>query len=216
MREDAIRKYGENATFASLIRLRMLCTHPLIIDAGESQEDPIRCSAKYQRLLEILEEVFQSGEKALVFTSFTRMIDLLVRDLSQRLGIYAAAIDGRTSQEDRQPLIDRFSAYIGPGVLALNPRAAGTGLNITAANHVIHYNPEWNPAMEDQASARAYRRGQTRPVTVHRLIYVNTVEEVIDQRLRRKRGLADNAIVGTDARGDELGDILAALQVSPA
>lgn len=216
LREDAVREYGDHATFASLVRLRMLCTHPLIVDDAERHGDPVRGSAKYRRLLEILEEILDSGEKALVFTSFTRMIDLLVQDLSKRLGIYTDSVDGRTSQEDRQPRIDRFSEHAGPGVLALNPRAAGTGLNITAANHVIHYNPEWNPALEDQASARAHRRGQTRPVTVHRLIYADTVEEVMDQRLQRKRGLAENAVVGTDARGDDLADIMAALKVTPA
>ena len=216
VREDAVREYGDHATFASLIRLRMLCTHRLIVDDGERQGDPVRGSMKYRRLLEILEEILNSGEKALIFTSFTRMIDLLVRDLSQRLGIYTDSVDGRTPQEDRQPRIDRFSAHGGPGVLALNPRAAGTGLNITAANHVIHYNPEWNPALEDQASARAHRRGQTRPVTVHRLIYAGTVEEVMDQRLQRKRGLAENAVVGTDASGNDLADIMAALRITPA
>ena len=194
----------------------MLCTHPLIVEEGKWQVDPVRDSAKYRRLLEILEEIFHSEEKALVFTSFTRMIDLLVQDLTRRLGIYADSIDGRTPQEDRQPRIDRFSARVGPGVLALNPRAAGTGLNITSANHVIHYNPEWNPALEDQASARVYRRGQTRPVTVHRLVYAGTVEEVMDQRLQRKRGLADNAVVGTDASGNDLAEIMAALRITPA
>ena len=90
------------------------------------------------------------------------------------------------------------------------------GLNITAANHVIHYNLEWNPAVEDQASARAHRRGQTRPVTVHRFFYINTVEDVIDDRMKRKRELATTAIVGTDGRDQEMDDILRALRISPA
>ena len=96
----------------------------------------------------------------------------------------------------------------------LNPRAAGTGLNIVAANHVIHYNLEWNPAVEDQASARAHRRGQQRPVTVHRLFYASTVEEIIDQRVALKRGLAAAAVVGT-AGAEDLSDVAAALRLSP-
>lgn len=99
--------------------------------------------------------------------------------------------------------------------MVLNPRAAGTGLNITAANHVIHYNLEWNPAVEDQASARAHRRGQERPVTVHRLLYADTVEEVIDQRLEVKRSLAGKAVIGVDGTEDSLSDIASALARSP-
>ena len=116
---------------------------------------------------------------------------------------------------DRQAVVDDFSAFDGPAVLVLNPRAAGTGLNITAANHVIHYNLEWNPAVEDQASARAHRRGQEKVVTVHRLFYAGTVEEVIDDRLTRKRGLADSAVVGTDGKATDSEDILQALRKSP-
>ena len=128
----------------------------------------------------------------------------------------AATLDGRRKTEDRQPLIDRFSDHQGPAVLVLNPRAGGSGLNITAANHVIHYNPEWNPALEDQASARAHRRGQRRPVTVRRLIYARTVEEVIDERLRRKRNIAGTAIIGVEGREEDYADILAALKCSPS
>ena len=115
----------------------------------------------------------------------------------------------------RQKRVDEFSAYDGPGALVMNPKAAGVGLNITAANHVIHYNLEWNPAVEDQASARAHRRGQTRVVTVHRLFYAHTVEEVMDDRMQTKRQIADAAIVGTSGRDQEMSDLLRALRVSP-
>ena len=116
---------------------------------------------------------------------------------------------------DRQPIIDTFSKVADGALLVLNPRAAGTGLNITAANHVIHYNLEWNPAVEDQASARVYRRGQTRPVTVHRLFYINSVEEIINERLTRKRDLAKTAVVGQDGTDDGVEDIMRALMKSP-
>jgi SNF2 family DNA or RNA helicase len=117
--------------------------------------------------------------------------------------------------EERQPTIDRFNSYAYPAFLVLNPNAGGTGLNITGANHVVHYNPEWNPAVEDQATARAYRRGQIRPVTVHRLLYADTVEEVMDEILERKRHLAQQAVVGVDGSQIDHSDLVRALQISP-
>ncbi len=100
-------------------------------------------------------------------------------------------------------------------LLVLNPRAAGTGLNITAANHVIHYNLEWNPALEDQASARAYRRGQEKTVFVYRLFYKDTVEQIVNERIDRKREMAKAAIVGTDGKNENREDIISALNISP-
>lgn len=111
-------------------------------------------------------------------------------------------------------MVDSFFDYPGPGALILNPKAAGVGLNITAANHVIHYNPEWNPALTDQATARAFRRKQTRPVTVHHMFFVRTVEEVIMSRAAFKRRLAGGAVTGHE--GDvEVSDIARALRISP-
>lgn len=111
--------------------------------------------------------------------------------------------------------MDTFNNYQGSALLALNPRAAGTGLNITAANHVIHYNLEWNPALEDQASARAYRRGQEKTVFVYRLYYENTVEQIVNERIERKRKMATSAIVGTDGKMENREDVLAAIAMSP-
>lgn len=213
IRQSIVDEYGASATLVALTKLRMFCAHPALTD--DAVRDLAASSTKYERLCEILEEIIASGEKAIVFTSFNRMADLLVADLPQRFSIPAGFIDGRTPISERQATVDKFSAVNGAGVLVLNPRAAGTGLNITAANHVIHYNLEWNPAVEDQASARAYRRGQTRPVTVHRLFYADTVEEVIDQRLTSKRSLAERAVVGVDGGDDSLADIAAAIARSP-
>ena len=136
---------------------------------------PINHSNKYQRLIELLEEISSLNEKTIIFCSFVPMADIFLKDLPLRLGITCYGIDGRVPVDKRQNIIDDFSKITGSAVLILNPRAAGTGLNITAANHVIHYNLEWNPAIEDQASARAYRRGQERPVTVHKLYHPGTV-----------------------------------------
>lgn len=213
IRQSVVAEYGKAANIVALTKLRMFCTHPRLL--GQSDADPISVSAKYERLTEILEELLAGREKAIIFTSFNEMTDLLVKDLSRRFAVPVGFIDGRTAIDERQPAVDTFSSVGGGAVLVLNPRAAGTGLNITAANHVIHYNLEWNPAVEDQASARAYRRGQTRPVTVHRLFYVDTVEETMDARLAAKRALSGKAVVGTDGSEDSVNDIAAALSRSP-
>ncbi|MBN2783456.1 MAG: SWF/SNF helicase family protein [Pontiellaceae bacterium] len=213
IRQQVADEYGQSATLISLLRLRQFCTHPALL--GLDSDISLLSSSKYCRLLEILEEIVSRCEKVIVFTSFTAMSDFLCEDMPGRFNIPAWQIDGRTPVGDRQRVVDRFSEVEGSAVLVLNPRAAGTGLNITAANHVIHYTLEWNPAVEDQATARSYRRGQTLPVTVHRLFYPDTVEDVINDRLGRKRLLAETAVVGTEASAVEAADVARALQLSP-
>jgi len=216
IRQQIADDYGKSANLISLLRLRQYCTHPFLLqsDVDETYTPPMQ-SSKFCRLLEIIEEIVINREKAIIFTSFTAMSDLLCRDLSARFAVPSSQIDGRTPVKKRQRIVDRFSDVTGAAILVLNPRAAGTGLNITAANHVIHYTLEWNPAVEDQATARAFRRGQKLPVTVHRLFYPDTVEEVINDRLDRKRQLAETAVVGTEASEVEVADIARALQLSP-
>ncbi|MCE5280353.1 MAG: DEAD/DEAH box helicase [Planctomycetaceae bacterium] len=213
LRAAIVEKYGAAATLVALIKLRMFCAHPFLINQAEG--DPAHYSTKYERLLELMDEIIVVGHKAIIFTSFQGMADLLRQDMSRRYRCFCEIIDGRTCVESRQPTVDAFQEYAGAGVLVLNPRAAGTGLNITAANHVIHYNLEWNPAIEDQATARAFRRGQKRPVTVHRLFHPGTVEEVIDDRVQRKRELARTAVVGTEGSRVNKADIVRALSLSP-
>lgn len=214
IRHEVLAEYGNQAALVALTRLRMFCTHPWLVKEGAG--DPGAQSPKYRRLIEIIEEIASNGEKALVFTSYNIMADIITGDIPGRLGIPVSFIDGRVPVDERQRTVDAFSDTQGAALLVLNPKAAGTGLNIVAANHVIHYNLEWNPAVEDQASARVYRRGQTRPVTVHRLFYVDTVEELIDDRVTGKRAVADAAIVGTDGSDADASDILRALQKSPS
>lgn len=213
IRQRIAAEYGASATLVSITKLRLFCTHPFLVNDGRG--DPLPLSTKYARLLEVLDEIISRGEKTLIFTSFTEMADILVADLARRYSVPCAMIDGRTSVTDRQPAVDAFQSRAGAAILILNPKAAGVGLNITAANHVIHYNLEWNPAVEDQATARAYRRGQTRPVTVHRLFHANTIEEVIDQRLTRKRDIAGEAVIGIDGSADDLADVMRAIELSP-
>ena len=211
----AAATHGAGAGLAALTSLRMFSTHPWLAAQYRNVAEPAECSVKLQRLIEIIDEMTGSQGKALIFTSYQESIDLLVAAIGGRFAIPTDFIDGRVPVPQRQIKVDQFTAGRSCAVLVLNPRAAGTGLNITAANHVIHFNPEWNPAVEDQASARAYRRGQTKPVTVHQLFYVNTVEEVIHDRMQRKRDLAAAAIVGTDGREQEVDDLLRAFRISP-
>ena len=205
---------GRNATLPMLQKLRMYCTHPSLVD-GNDYDDPAICSGKYERLCELLDEIISLGEKTILFTSYNKMFDILQRDIHIRFGIPVMIINGSTPIEERQPVIDHFSAVQGPALLVLNPRAAGAGLNITAASRVIHYNLEWNPALEDQASARAYRRGQDKTVFVYRLFYKDTVEEIINERIEKKRSMFDAAIIGIDGSSENTEDIIRALMMSP-
>jgi len=215
IRSEAAPENGKGISLGLLVRLRMFCTHPFLVQTSSMTDDPALCSTKYVRLLEILDEFIAKSEKTLIFTSFRRMIDILVGDLTRRYGIHCDFLDGRVAVGERQEKIDDFSSYQGPAVLVLNPRAGGVGLNLFAANHVIHYNTEWNPAVEEQASARAYRLGQVRPVTIHRLFHASTVEDVMNTRMETKRILSGHAVVGHDGTADDLGDIQRAMQISP-
>jgi SNF2 family DNA or RNA helicase len=201
VRARSIERNPSAPQFSALQNLRMYCCHPNL----QSIRDLLQSSrredfGKIDRLGEIITEITSAGEKLLVFTSYTEMSDRLCDFIVTRFGCPVWAINGEIKISERQTIIDKFSATHGLAALVINPRAGGTGLNITAANHVVMYNPEWNPALEMQSIARAYRRGQTRPVTVHYLYYANTVEESMIETSRTKRMLADTAVI--DNAGD--------------
>ena len=204
---------GATVSLGILQKLRMFCTHQLICE-DQLNTDPYQVSIKYQRFCEILEEIICRNEKVIVFTSYKKMFDIFKTDIPERFGIEIDSINGETPVDDRQRIVDWFNNYDGSVMLALNPRAAGTGLNITGANHVVHFNLEWNPSLEDQSSARAYRRGQTKTVFIYRLYYVDTVEQIVNERIERKREIASTAVVGTDGVSDRT-DILRALELAP-
>lgn len=169
--------------------LRQICSSLRCLD---SDNPPITSSnPKYEQALQIIAEAFVRDCKVLLFASYTSTIDEIQQDLANRFAsAFVARIDGKIPIGERQTTIDAFTAYRGPAILVLNPKAAGVGINIQAANYVIHYSPEWNPATIDQASARSYRRGQNRPVFVYSLYYKDTVEELMLQRVQAKRDLA--------------------------
>ena len=206
---------GEKISLGMLQKLRMFCTYPGIQCNNPISGDPSRNSIKYERTCEILEEIFSKGEKVIIFTSYQKMFDVFTQDIPMRFRIPINIINGSTPVHERQEIVNWFNGLYGSAVLLLNPRAAGTGLNITAANHVIHYNLEWNPAVEDQASARAYRRGQTKTTFIYRLYYKGTVEEVINERLERKRDMAEISVIGADGTEADIQDIVNAISISP-
>lgn len=213
VRKQVIDEYGPSSAMVAVTKLRQVCAHPSLDQSWGL--DPAFEMPKYQRLIELLEEIFDSTQKALVFTSYQAMTDLFMMDIPRRWpNGFFQYIDGRILVTERQRTVDAFYAHEGYGALFLNPKAAGTGLNITTANHVIHYNPEWNPALTAQATARAYRRKQKRPVTIHHLFFVDSVEEVMIERADFKRQLADGAVTGHEGDVDP-SIMLQALQISP-
>ncbi len=213
VRLQALNECGPAGGLVATSRLRLFCAHPALV-SGVAVGD-VTDAPKFARLVELLDEIFEAGEKALVFTTYQEMTDLFMAHIPTRWPThYFDFIDGRVAVPQRQPTVDRFFDHHGPGALFLNPKAAGTGLNITAANHVIHFNPEWNPALTDQATARAHRRRQTRPVTVHSLFYADTIEDVIMERASFKRNLANGAVSGHEGDMDA-SYIAKALQVTP-
>jgi superfamily II DNA or RNA helicase len=180
---------------ALLTHLKQICNHP---SQFLKQTGPYKGrSGKLERLSDMLEEVLESGEKALVFTQFKEMGDRLQVHLKDVLGFEPPFLHGGTSREQRDEMVRSFQEDLdGAKVLLLSLKAGGVGLNLTAATHVFHFDRWWNPAVEDQATDRTYRIGQTRNVQVHKLITMGTLEEKIDAMLESKRDLADR-VVGT-------------------
>ncbi|MDB5129811.1 DEAD/DEAH box helicase [Mucilaginibacter sp.] len=200
-----------------ITELRMFTTHPLLREpaklAAAGIDELRNTSYKFSRMLELIHEIAIKQEKVLIFTEFLDMIDTLKRVLFHVWPVEILTIDGRVETTERQVNIDRFSAAEGFGIMILNPKTAGMGLNITAANHVIHYTRQWNPALEEQASARSYRNGQKKGVNIYYLYYADTIEEVIDERLRNKTALSGEVITVTDTENME--EYINALKLSP-
>lgn len=210
VRLEALRDFPKSGGFQASLRLRQLTTHPYLL--GFRNENLISISPKFQTLVDLIDEIFANGERALVFTAFNAMNDLIVDFFKARYPNYiVASLYGETSAEERQRLVEEINQEAVPGVLICNVIVAGTGLNIQGANHVIHYNLEWNPAKEDQASWRVVRPGQQRNVFIHRFMYANTIDEIIDERLQIRRQLAAQVVEGVITPKD----YLAGLEVSP-
>jgi hypothetical protein len=196
---------------AGLLRLKQVCNHPAQFLADGS---PLHGrSGKLVRVEELLEEILSEGDKVLCFTQFAAWGELLRPYLERRFGAEALWLHGGVRRPARQAMIDRFQEPGGPQLFLVSLKAGGTGLNLTAASHVIHLDRWWNPAVEDQATDRAYRIGQQRTVQVHKLVTAGTVEERIDEMITAKRALAER-VVGTgedwltELSTDELRDLV--------
>ncbi len=203
---------------AALIKLKQICNHPaqMLKDSDPHAGrviDPTR-SGKCVRLLEMVDEVMSKGDQALIFTQFRQMGHLLSGMLRHELGREVLFLHGGTPQGARQKMVEQFQEATGKHpILILSLKAGGVGLNLTAANHVFHFDRWWNPAVENQATDRAYRIGQTRTVFVHKYVVRGTLEERIDEMIESKTELAEN-IIGqgerwlTDLDTDQLRDLL--------
>ncbi|PIE31832.1 MAG: ATP-dependent helicase [Ilumatobacter coccineus] len=177
----------------ALLRLKQICNHP-----AQALKDGSRLagrSGKLNRCDELIDGIVDLDERALIFTQFREMGELLADHLGQRWGIDAPFLHGGVSRPRRDRMIADYQSGVGPPLLIISLKAGGTGLNLTAANHVIHYDRWWNPAVEDQATDRAWRIGQDKTVNVHKLVCTGTVEEKIGQLIDDKRAIAD-AVVG--------------------
>ena len=178
------------AALEALLRLRQAACHTALLP-GRSAHG----STKLDLLVETLEEAVSEGHKALVFSQWTSLLDLAEPAL-ERAQLGFNRLDGST--KDRGEVVSAFQAEDGPPVMLLSLKAGGTGLNLTAADHVFLLDPWWNPAVEDQAADRAHRIGQERPVMVHRLVAKDTVEEKILDLQARKRALAEAAVADVE------------------
>ncbi|MFF6780414.1 SNF2-related protein [Streptomyces sp. NPDC012510] len=186
-----------------LTGLKQICNHPAQFLKEERPRIPGR-SGKLELLDELLDTILSEGSSTLVFTQYVQMARLLERHLAAR-GVPTLFLHGGTPIPERESMVERFQEGEVP-VFLLSLKAAGTGLNLTRAEHVVHYDRWWNPAVEAQATDRAYRIGQTRPVQVHRLITEGTIEDRIADMLLRKRELADAVLGAGEAALTELSD----------
>ncbi|MEB3265605.1 MAG: DEAD/DEAH box helicase [Cyanobacteriota bacterium] len=190
------QKHGQ--VLALLTRLKQICNHPALAQGEQSVDAGFAArSGKVMRLEEILEEVIEAGDRALLFTQFAEWGHLLKAHLERRWRQEVPFLYGSTSKAERQAMVDRFQEDPrGPQLFLLSLKAGGVGLNLTRASHVFHVDRWWNPAVENQATDRAYRIGQTNRVMVHKFITSGTVEDRIDRMITEKARLADD-IVGS-------------------
>jgi SNF2 family DNA or RNA helicase len=182
------------AILALLSKLKQICNHPA--QFAKDRSAPAERSGKLARLEEMLEEVLDVGDRALIFTQFAEMGKLLVRRLSERFGREVLFLHGAVPKAARDEMVNRFQEEHGPSLFVLSLKAGGSGLNLTRASHVFHYDRWWNPAVENQATDRAFRIGQTKNVQVHKLVCAGTLEERIDDLIGRKAAVAES-VVGT-------------------
>ncbi|HEX6341447.1 DEAD/DEAH box helicase [Umezawaea sp.] len=186
--EDAHGLQRKGMVIAAMSKLKQVCNHPAQL-LGDGSRVAGR-SGKLDRLEEVLEEIIADGDKVLCFTQFTRFGTMVVPHLAAKFDTEVLFLHGGTPKGARDRMVERFQSSGGPSIFVLSLKAGGTGLNLTAANHVIHLDRWWNPAVEDQATDRAFRIGQRNHVQVRKFVCIGTLEEKIDLMIEEKRSLA--------------------------
>lgn len=200
---DGMQRRG--LVLAAITKLKQICNHPDQF-LGQEAYDPDE-SGKFQMLREICETIYEKRERVLVFTQYREITGYLSRFLEQIFHAKGLVLHGGTRIKRRSEMVDEFNGEAYVPFMVLSVKAAGTGLNLTAANHVIHFDRWWNPAVENQATDRAFRIGQTKDVIVHKLVCSGTIEERIDQLINSKKELAQNVIgAGGESWITEMGD----------
>jgi non-specific serine/threonine protein kinase len=194
------------------MRFKQICNHPSQwLSDGEWREED---SGKFTRLRDIAEVIVAKQEKVLVFTQFREVTAPLASFLGSVFGRPGLVLHGETEVKKRRELVKRFQEDEGVGFFVLSLKAGGAGLNLTAASHVVHFDRWWNPAVENQATDRAFRIGQTKNVLVHKFVCRGTVEDKIDQLIESKRKLSDDLLEGgaelmlTEMADEELLDLV--------
>ena len=216
--ETAMDDYEGMARRASildtLVKLKQACNHPRQLLGDNS---PIEGrSGKLNRLDEILDEILPAGDRALIFSQFAEMGSIIQRHVQESYGLETLFLHGSLTRRQRDQMVERFqNEPDGPQVFVLSLKAGGSGLNLPRANHVVHYDRWWNPAVENQATDRAFRIGQTKDVHVHKMICAGTLEDRIDQMIEAKQETAQQVVGSTSERwltelsSQELRDVLA-------
>ncbi len=194
---EGIKRGG--VVLATLAKLKQVCNHPAQFLHDKS--GIAGRSGKLQRLTEMLDEALSAGDRALVFSQFAEMGGMLKKHLQETFGREVLFLHGATAKRDRDRLVERFQAAgeEAPPIFILSLKAGGTGLNLTAASHVFHFDRWWNPAVENQATDRAFRIGQTRRVQVHKFVCTGTLEEKIDAMIEAKQELVGSVIGSGEA-----------------
>lgn len=195
-----------------LNRLKQLCNHPALYLKEQAPDNVLERSYKLEKLLELVGQIREAGESCLIFTQYIQMGEMMQQLLTEQLGEPVSFLNGSIPKAERDRMIEQFQTGAFR-IFILSLKAGGTGLNLTAANHVIHFDRWWNPAVENQATDRAYRIGQSKFVHVHKLITVGTLEEKIDEMIERKQSLNEEIIQSeawiTELSNEELRELLA-------
>jgi len=200
--KDGVSRRG--TILATITKLKQICNHPAAFLKDNSRIQGR--SGKLHRLKELIEVILDIGERSLIFTQYRQMGIMLKDYLRNTFGEEVLFFHGQLTPHKRQQMIDKFDSKNGPKIFILSLRAGGTGLNLARANHVFHYDRWWNPAVENQATDRAYRIGQTKNVQVHKFVTSGTIEEKVDSIIERKTALAEEVVTTGEQWLTELSD----------